>query len=277
MNGTIPTILWGRSVSSNDLTFAYSNGVGSSPCSTRILRLGRNISGYQFFLEGSGRVNGSWLVLSDKRLKKDVEKIGNAMDLITQLNGVTYNYDMDKNPDMVLPTGKTYGFIAQEVRSVIPEVTAVTEEDGLVGIRYTELIPVLTEGIKEQQEVIEAQEETILDQQAQINVLEDRLAAIEQMLSESKQSVDVSSVTLSQNRPNPFSNVTTIEYEIPVTTTDATLDVFDMSGRLIDSFNIQGGKGTVDFNAKSLANGTYVYAINIGGANVATNIMIVQK
>jgi len=286
MNANTPTVLWGSTTA--DLNFAVRNPSSSVNCSTRILRLGRNIGGsvYEFILDGSGRVNGAWLVLSDKRLKKDINTIGNAMDLISQLNGVTYTYDKKGNPDMELPDGKVYGFIAQEVQSVIPEVTDTNPEDGLIGVKYTDIIPLLTEGIKEQQTVIDSQEELILEQQTQldaqedkITVLEDRLAAIERTLGASQSTVKPasSSVKLSQNRPNPFSNVTTIEYEIPTDAANATLDIFNMGGKLLKSYDIQGGAGVVELNSDALINGTYVYAINLDGANVATNIMIVQK
>ncbi len=289
MDAKIPTILWESTA--DDLTFAVRNPSTSSTCSTRLLRLGADIggSGYQLIFDGAGRVNGSWSVFSDKRLKKDVEVIPNALDLVKQLNGVTYTYDTDRNPDMILPQGKVYGFIAQDVKAVIPEVTSTSKEDGLIGIKYTEIIPLLTEGIKEQQEVIESQEEVIAEQQNQLDAqndkiatLEARLAAIEQSLSATSNTETAAeqvfkSVKLSQNRPNPFSDITTIEYELPADVMNATLDVFTMDGTLVQSFDIQSGEGMVELDARSMGSGTYVYAINVDGANVATNIMIVQK
>lgn len=278
MNANIPTVLWGSTT--DDLTFAVRNPSSSVSCSTRILRLGTNIAGstYEFILDGSGRVNGSWLVLSDKSLKTDIKTIGNALDKITRLNGVTYSYDQKANPNMELPEGTVYGFIAQEVKAVIPEVTSTSKEDGLVGVKYTEIIPLLTEGIKEQQAVIEDQQAQIIEQEEKIASLEDRLAAIERNLSTSQNATTTfSNVKLNQNRPNPFSNATTIEYEIPTDAANASLDIFTMSGQLVNSFNIEGGAGVVELNANVLKNGTYVYAINLDGANVATNIMIVQK
>ncbi len=283
MDGNVPTVLWQSST--DDLTFAYRD-TGFFPCSsTRILRLGDGVAGsiYELIFDGDGRVNGSWTVVSDRRLKKDVKSIGNAMDLISQLNGVTYAYDKASNPDMHLPDGRVYGFIAQEVQSVIPEVTTTSSEDGLVGVKYTEIIPVLTEGIKEQQAVIEAQEERIIEQQSQIERLEQRLSDMEKSMGTSRQKESANApaafnnVKLSQNRPNPFSDVTTIDYEIPMDATNASLDIFSMDGQLLRSYNIEGGLGTVEIRSDALQSGTYVYAININGTNMATNIMIIQK
>jgi hypothetical protein len=47
------------------------------------------------------------------------------------------------------------GLIAQEVKEVIPELV-VEDEEGILGINYIELIPILIQSIKEQQEQIDA-------------------------------------------------------------------------------------------------------------------------
>lgn len=286
MSGNNPTILWDNG-NADIITFSRRTNTSGVNCQARILRLGNNIGGtYEFDLAGDGRVSGSWLVLSDRRIKSGIKPIGNALDLITQLNGVSYTYNKEANPELNLPDGRVFGFIAQDVQEVIPEVTNTSTEDGLVGIKYTEIIPLLTQGIKEQQTIIEGQEELILEQDTKITQLENRLAKIEELLAidgisereaaPSKVS-SFQNVKLSQNRPNPFSEVTTIEYDIPANATNATLDVFNMDGKLMNSYNLQGGIGTIDIRSNNLSNGIYVYAINIDGANVATNTMIIQK
>ena len=276
MNKKTPTIFWGA----GDLNFAYRNNTAGN-CSVRLLRLGNNVanSGRQFYLNGSGYVTGSWTVISDRKVKKDVTQIGNAIDLVKQLNGVSYNYNQEAMPDMVLPKGRVYGFIAQDVQKVIPEVTTDLPESGLVGIKYTEIIPLLTEAIKEQQGTIETQNE-------KITALEDRLATIEKMLlgkastsaQENKLNNEVSkNVQLGQNRPNPFGNTTIIDYNLPEDVQNAQLEVFSINGKLMQRTQITSGKGSVELDANTLKNGTYVYTINIDGKNIATKIMIVQK
>ena len=52
------------------------------------------------------------------------------------------------------------GFIAQEVKDIFPELVAQNKE-GVLGIRYTELIPVLVQALKEQDEKIKSLEERI--------------------------------------------------------------------------------------------------------------------
>ncbi len=74
-------------------------------------------------------------------------------------------------------------------------------------------------------------------------------------------------VTLDQNYPNPFNPRTTISFSLPAET-HVTLDVFDVSGRLVASLvdEMRGaGRHAIDFNASSLASGVYFYRLNAGG------------
>jgi len=58
----------------------------------------------------------------------------------------------------ILTSSQNIGFLAQELVDVIPEAVSIPEnpDEGLFGVDYTRLIPVLTKAIQEQQEQIEA-------------------------------------------------------------------------------------------------------------------------
>ena len=53
------------------------------------------------------------------------------------------------------------GLIAQDARKEIPEIVSGNEQTGTLSINYTELIPVLINAIKEQQQRIDALEKRI--------------------------------------------------------------------------------------------------------------------
>jgi len=55
----------------------------------------------------------------------------------------------------------TFGFIAQEVKEVLPEVVSYDKENDLYSMDYTAIIPLLVESIKMQQAQIEAQQKQI--------------------------------------------------------------------------------------------------------------------
>ena len=99
----------------------------------------------------------SWTANSDSRLKDVKETIANALDKVNQLTGVKFTWKRDAdNPD-----AKTrVGLIAQDVQAVFPEAVdddtpdIITDEEtgkvsGGLGVRYTELVPLLVNAIKE--------------------------------------------------------------------------------------------------------------------------------
>jgi hypothetical protein len=86
--------------------------------------------------------------ISDERLKTDIEKIENATDKVSQLNGYTFTYKADGK--------KSAGVIAQEVEKVLPSAVSEKElplktDDGVAykTVQYDQIIGLLIESIKE--------------------------------------------------------------------------------------------------------------------------------
>ncbi len=83
---------------------------------------------------------------------------------------------------------------------------------------------------------------------------------------------------LSQNFPNPFNPVTTIEYSIP-TAEPVTLRVFNMLGRevatLVDGIQAPGIH-EVQFNAGTLPSGMYVYRLEASGFNETKKLVLLK-
>ena len=113
-----------------------------------------------------------WVQYSDGRLKKDIKTIPAALGIIQSLHGVNYFFDHEKYPDLTLPNGQQYGFVAQELEKILPNEV---REAYVVGntppgkdsksapgksylvktVSYTNIIPILVEAMKEQQKQIE--------------------------------------------------------------------------------------------------------------------------
>jgi len=105
-------------------------------------------------LDGSSNltVSGNVTAYSDIKLKKNIEVISNALDKVMQLRGVTYDrVDMD--------SPRQTGLIAQEVEKVLPEVVGTDEE--YKSVAYGNMVGLLIEAIKEQQEQIDILKEEI--------------------------------------------------------------------------------------------------------------------
>jgi hypothetical protein len=118
-------------------------------------------------------VQGNFYTPSDKRLKTNIETLGNALQAIDSMRGVRFEYKDQKK----YAKGPKIGVIAQELLKVYPEmVTKGT--DGFFKVDYTQLTGVLIQAVKEQQQKMKQQQLEIdelknrLDkQQMQINAI----------------------------------------------------------------------------------------------------------
>ncbi len=114
---------------------------------------GLSVSGYSVYCNGNGGYTGSWGLISDGRLKRNVEPLANGLARVLALRGVSFLYRVDEFPEKKLPHEPQVGFIAQEVESVVPSVV-VTGPDGYMSVDYAKLTPLLVEAIRAQQEEI---------------------------------------------------------------------------------------------------------------------------
>jgi Chaperone of endosialidase len=91
--------------------------------------------------------SGNITAFSDERLKSNIVKIENALDKVSELNGYTFDRtDIDCD--------RQTGVIAQEVLEVLPEAV-IKNENGIYSVAYGNMIGLLIEAIKEQQQQID--------------------------------------------------------------------------------------------------------------------------
>jgi hypothetical protein len=93
----------------------------------------------------------SWSAVSDERLKDIIEPISNAIAKVGSLRSVIGKYKNDETN-----TRRSF-LIAQDVLSVLPEAVDSSKSNEL-GLRYSELIPLLVAAIKELTARVEALE-----------------------------------------------------------------------------------------------------------------------
>lgn len=108
--------------------------------------------------------------LSDRRVKENIRDVQSPLAKITGLQGRIYDlneshpvFDNKEKSDVKEELYKNqYGYIAQEVMEVVPEMVEYDEEHDLYMIRnYEQLFPIITEAMKEQQEIIKSQEDKL--------------------------------------------------------------------------------------------------------------------
>lgn len=90
---------------------------------------------------------------SDATLKENVKPITNALEKVSKLTGVEFDWTADYieshgGEDPYFNRVHDIGVIAQEVEAVFPEVVG-TRPDGIKAVRYDRLVSVLIQAIKE--------------------------------------------------------------------------------------------------------------------------------
>jgi hypothetical protein len=114
--------------------------------------------------------------------------------------------------------------------------------------------------------------------EARLNVLEARLAALENPSSADNQlnSKKVGN-TLYQNAPNPFGDETVIKYHINVMEHSADIVIYDLNGREIAKYNVGKGEGSIVVKSNKLVPGMYLYSLVVDGQAEETKRMVFTK
>ncbi len=112
-----------------------------------------NVNGDAFKSAG-----GNMWSTSDKRLKTDITQLESEeiLQKIKKLNGITYYWN-DNKTSLIRPTVKQYGFTAQNLEEVFPELVK-TDDFGYLMTQYGSLDAMIIEAIKALSEKVDALE-----------------------------------------------------------------------------------------------------------------------
>ncbi|MBQ9821626.1 MAG: tail fiber domain-containing protein [Muribaculaceae bacterium] len=237
---------------------------------------------------------------SDARFKHDVSQVKNGLDIVEQLNAVTYklyprftqaNADklLAEYGDIVDPTGKLqiekeefsqyyaemenqparFGFIAQEVEEVLPELVH-TDKAGYKYVDYIGVIPLLVNAIQElRAELAEVKGEE--PQQAPSH-------APRQTSGDDAIADGLLKPALYQNAPNPFNAETRIRYCLPESVVQADLYIYDLQGKQVKKIAVtERGESSVTIHGSELQAGMYIYALIADGQEIDSKRMILTK
>lgn len=146
--------------------------------------IGKKPSAQMLEVNGNAHVTGSYLTSSDFRLKSDIKSLSGCLGKVGLLAGKSYMkssmpFNKQEEVNKLVKIGKIkkadannalkvmmaneksperreYGFIAQDVKAIFPELV-FEDSDGYLSINYNGLIPVLVEALKEQKQIVENQ------------------------------------------------------------------------------------------------------------------------
>lgn len=251
-------------------------GVGS----TGYIGLNVNVPAERLHVNGSIQTDQTFIA-SDKRLKENIKEFNYGLDQVLNINPKKYNYKKNKKQNQK----ENIGVIAQELSKIAPELVStftwveedkegnVVSEEEYLRIDDTSIKWMLVNAIKDQQEIINSQEERIVKLEEMIQSIVD-VSGIDQ--TEVTLSSDVAE--LKQNKPNPFTGLTIIEYTLPAEANISQIKIFNMNGKLMKSFKLNHiGKGQLKINAPDLPSGTYTYQLVVNGEIINTFKMIHSK
>lgn len=190
----------------DESTTTGATNIGVEAVATAVSTTGKNYGifaeaanaavNYAGFFNGNVTITGTFIQPSDKKLKTNIQPILSALDKIDALKPVSFNYNSKANSSLKLPENSQYGFIAQDVEQILPNLVydqaidiykrnsspeasknankeSIKEE--FKGINYTGLISILTQGIKEQQQQIQSLITKNADYEERIKKLEKTL------------------------------------------------------------------------------------------------------
>jgi hypothetical protein len=154
--------------------------------------IGMKNPSYKLHVNGRLKTNGI-NETSDRRLKRGIKTVDNAIGRVMQLRGVQYQWDQARFPKRNFAEGQQYGLIAQEVEKVLPELVH-EDKQGYKSLEYTQLTGVLVEAMKDQQQRINQLERKLQRKtarhQAETQQLKQRVrkleAAVDQMQGQAR-------------------------------------------------------------------------------------------
>ncbi len=195
--------------------------------------------------------------------------IGDASSLRNLAAGPTDTLSVIRDKREYAASGrKHYGLSADQLEEVFPDLV-YEQEDGTKSINYVEMVPILVQAINE----LNAKIETLENKDGDANK-KTAQPATDKGDSEEKLLL----LSLGQNKPNPFSNSTTIEVCIPEDVQKAFIYVYDLQGKKVEQIDVAArGKQNVQFTSANLTDGMYLYSLIADGKVVETRRMIVER
>ena len=256
-----------------------------------------NWAGYfrgNVMVTGAGVIPGGVWSSSDENIKENITDLPNGLEVITQLNPKSYDYQADALPQVGLPAGQQYGFLAQELEQVIPEavkdITYQTQLDSVGQVVY----PAVSSKIVNTATVIPFHVAAVKEQQATIDQQNTRMAELEDRINQccaangngmapqnGERSTSAESNVQEQRLliiPNPVADLTTLEYYVPKAG-QVSLQVSTNDGKPVEVLReekAEAGAYNYAWNTTKLAAGTYFCTFMLDGAVVVKRAVKVK-
>ena len=255
---------------------------------------------YAGYFKGDTYCNGTLtatnvVTTSDTRLKENIMPVckavpkGTTLQNVLDMNIVEYNFRFSPQLEEFLKTPKAkeiseeelealikeeklkqaqrhIGLLAQELQSTYPQLV-YEGQDGYLGVNYLELVPVLIRAIQElKQELDEVK-----------GGADETKKTRSDATAINTSSIAFTSNVLYQNTPNPFKEKTIIRFSLAPNAQNASICIFDMSGKMLKTLPVSPNDTSVSVNGYELGEGMFLYSLLVNGQEIDTKRMIITK
>ena len=149
----------------------YASGTGGATNSFGVFGSSQPplVNSWAGYFQGNVQINGTtsgaiYNFTSDSNLKTGIAPISNPLTLIRELKPKSFYFDTNNTAGFYFPSKKQYGFLAQDVNSLAPELvySSVKPADSLhamynyASLNYNAFIGILTAGMQQQQATLDS-------------------------------------------------------------------------------------------------------------------------
>lgn len=208
---------------------------------------------------------------SDARAKDNIKPLTTGLDAVLQLRPVSYTW----KPETVVTLASTesgssvangpveegqtqYGFLAQEVESVLPDAVK-TDEEGHKMINYTAIIPMLVQAVQQLQATVEEQA---------VKIAELSNASLETAAK------TVSPYKIVSCTPNPANGQVTITTSLEGVDNAATIIISSLTGTKEKILQVSATSPSITTNISNLNSGLHLVSLFVNGKLVDSNRLI---
>lgn len=174
---------------------------------------------------------------------------------------VKKSYEYLKKKDEEMTSRRHFGVNAEELQKLYPDLV-LEGQDGYLSVNYSELVPLLIRSIQ-------ALKQELDEVKSKSNARKRTATGIDPSLAASRN-------ILYQNTPNPFKEQTVIRFKLAEDVQNASICIFDMTGKTLKKLPISPGMESVSIGGYELGEGMFLYSLIVNGQEIDTKKMVIQ-
>ncbi|MBS1763610.1 MAG: tail fiber domain-containing protein [Bacteroidetes bacterium] len=274
--------VYAESSGGKNINYALYAQVLASTCTTGTCS---HAAGY---FNGAVYTTNSYWSTSDATLKTNIQPYATDSNPLRNIPVYTYDYLTQNNFGLTLSEGNHYGVLSQDVEQVLPNLVKtfiqpeqidtagniISQQKDIKAVNYNEFIPLLIAGYQKQQQQLDSL----------MALLQPATPSLRTPNNTSQLTVELENtpaIFLNQNDPNPFSENTTVTWNIPPqenSTFNAMLIFYNMDGTVLKTVKInEDGNGSLLVYGSKLSSGIYSYSLVVNGKTIETKRMMRLK